>query len=92
MYQPDPGGRGLSGRPDHQRQRGAGDPLPPHGHRHGTPGGGLAGEPVRPAQHRPSARHGGYRRAGRGAQRGHGDGEPRAVRVQAGGLAPAFQE
>ncbi|CAN3998448.1 putative protein conserved in bacteria, partial [Dysosmobacter welbionis] len=59
---------------------------------HRPPGRRLAGEALRRAQHRPRPRHCGHRRPGGGPQRGHGDGEPGAVRVQAGGLSQALQE
>ena len=59
---------------------------------HGQAGRRLAGEAVRGARHRPRSRHGGHRRSGGSAQRDHGDGQPGALRVQAGGLSQALQE
>ena len=58
----------------------------------GSPRRGLAGKNLRRAWHRPSARHSRYRRARRMPQRGHGRGQPRAVREQADRLSAPVQE
>ena len=76
----------AQGRPD------AGNPRAAHRRGDGPPRRGLAGKNLRRARHCPPARNGRYRRARRVPKRGHGGGQPRALREQADRLSAPVQE
>ena len=87
-----PEGRRVRGRAGDRGRRGARNLRRQHRGGDGAARRGLAGEPLRRAQHRPSAGHGGHRRARRVPQRDHGARQRGALRVQADRLPEAVQE